>query len=224
MSFQQGLSGLNGAQKSLDAISNNVANSNTAGFKAAQTQFADVYAISLAGGGAGAQTGIGVNVAGVSQQFSQGSITVTNNPLDLAINGAGFYRMSNAGSISYTRNGQFTLDKDGYIVNPAGYRLTGYGAGPTGGVVDGVFADLRVKTSQGTPQATSKVEMALNLDARAAAINPAVTPFDISNPLSYTSGTSLSVFDSQGFPHTLSLFAAKRSPNTWDMYQCLDLG
>lgn len=224
MSFQQGLSGLNGAQKSLDAISNNVANSNTAGYKASQTQFSDVYAISLAGGGSGAQTGIGVNVAQVAQQFTQGNITVTNNPLDLAINGPGFYRMSNAGNITYTRNGQFTLDKDGYIINAAGYRLTGYGAGPTGGVVDGVFTDLRVKSSQGTPKATSKVEMTFNLDARASAIDPAVTPFDINNPLSYTSGTSLSVFDSQGFPHTLSLFVAKRSPNTWQMYESLDLG
>lgn len=224
MSFQQGLSGLNGAQKSLDAISNNVANSNTAGFKASQAQFSDVYAISLAGGGSGSQTGIGVNVAAVSQQFSQGNITVTNNPLDLAINGAGFYRMSNAGNVTYTRNGQFTLDKDGYIVNPAGYRLTGYGAGPTGGVVNGVFTDLRVQASQGTPKATEKVEMTLNLDARADPIDGTVTPFDTNNPLSYTSGTSLNVFDTQGFPHTLSLFVAKRSPNTWEMYQSLDLG
>src|SRR6476620_10239417 len=127
MSFQQGLSGLNAASKSLEVIGNNVANSSTVGFKGSQAQFADVYAISLSGGGS-SQVGIGVKVSKVSQQFSQGNITASNNPLDIAINGSGFFRMDSNGSVTYARNGQFELDKNGYIVNATGAALTGYTA------------------------------------------------------------------------------------------------
>ena len=116
MSFQQGLSGLNISSKALDAIGNNVANANTVGYKSAQAQFADVFAASLAGGGAG-QVGIGASVNRVAQAFTQGNVTATNNSLDLAINGNGLFRMSNNGVISYTRNGQFQVDKEGYVVN-----------------------------------------------------------------------------------------------------------
>ena len=103
MSFTQGLSGLNAASKNLDVIGNNVANASTVGFKQSQAQFADVYANSMSGAG-GAQIGIGTKVATVAQQFTQGNISVTNNSLDVAINGAGFYRMDNNGTISYSRN------------------------------------------------------------------------------------------------------------------------
>lgn len=89
MGFQQGLSGLNSASKSLDVIGNNVSNASTIGFKGAQAQFADVYAASLSGGGT-AQIGIGQKLAAVAQQFTQGNISPTNNPLDMAVNGAGF--------------------------------------------------------------------------------------------------------------------------------------
>ena len=102
MSFQQGLSGLNAASKNLDVIGNNVANANTVGFKQSQTQFADVYANSLSGGSS-IQAGIGVKVADVAQQFNQGSITASNNPLDIAINGSGFYRLSDQGAIGAER-------------------------------------------------------------------------------------------------------------------------
>lgn len=91
MAFQQGLSGLDGASKALDVISNNVANSSTVGFKGATTKFGDVYAAAMNGAAAGIQIGIGVSVGAVSQSFNQGNITPTNNPLDLAINGNGFF-------------------------------------------------------------------------------------------------------------------------------------
>jgi flagellar hook protein FlgE len=126
MSFQQGLSGLNGAAKSLDVIGNNIANASTVGFKGSQAQFADVYANSLNGAG-GNQAGIGTKVANIAQQFTQGNIESSNNPLDIAINGAGFFRTESAGAVQYTRNGQFSLDKNGFIVNAQGAKLTGYG-------------------------------------------------------------------------------------------------
>ena len=165
MGFQQGLSGLNVSSRALDAIGNNLANANTVGFKAAQVQFADVYAASLSGGGA-SQIGIGASAPAVAQQFTQGNITTTNNPLDIAINGGGFFRMSNGGAVTYTRNGQFHVDKDGYIINASGLRLTGYGADPTGAIVPGDFTDMRLNTTNIEPNATTASQVLLNLDSR----------------------------------------------------------
>src|SRR5919198_2130938 len=132
MSFQQGLSGLFAAARNLDVIGNNVANANTVGFKEGGAVFADVYANSLAGGG-GSAAGIGVAVTGIQQNFSQGNVSTTSNPLDVAINGAGFFRLDTNGTIGYSRNGQFHLDKDGYIVNTTGSKVTGYGVDANGG-------------------------------------------------------------------------------------------
>ena len=114
MSFQQGLSGLNSTSKSLEVIGNNVANANTFGAKSSRAEFADIYATSLSGGGAN-NVGIGVTVAAVTQQFTQGAAVNTENPLDLSISGKGFFQMaSNDGGVNYTRNGQFKIDKDGF--------------------------------------------------------------------------------------------------------------
>src|SRR5216110_3314826 len=116
MSFQQGLSGLNASSKNLEVIGNNVANANTIGAKSSRAEFADMYASAINGAGA-TSIGIGVNLAAVTQQFTQGNITTTDNPLDLAINGNGFFEVSNGIQTLYTRNGQFQADKDGYVVN-----------------------------------------------------------------------------------------------------------
>ena len=123
MSFQQGLSGLNAATKNLDIIGNNVANANTVGFKSAAAEFADVFASSV--GGDKTQVGIGTSITAVNTNFAQGNVNVSNNPLDLAINGQGFFRLDTKGVISYTRNGQYTLDKNGFMVNSNGDNLTG---------------------------------------------------------------------------------------------------
>ena len=154
MSFQQGLSGLNAASKGLDAVSNNVANSSTVGFKASQAHFADIYAASLSGGGAGG-AGIGTSVAAIQQQFTQGNITTTNNTLDLAINGGGFYKTtSKDGVIAYTRNGQFHTDKQGYIINDQNYRLMGYAATSSGAIVKSDPGAIQLDTSNLQPQPT----------------------------------------------------------------------
>jgi flagellar hook protein FlgE len=171
MSFQTALSGLNAATSSLDAIGNNVANSGTNGFKSANAQFADVFAASLAGAGA-SQIGIGTMVAAVTQKFTQGNITTTNNPLDLAINGQGFFRMSNNGQVTWSRNGQFQVDKNGYLGNAQGYHLTGYIANSTGQIVPSTPADIQINTADLPPVATGTgvpnigLQMGLNLDAR----------------------------------------------------------
>ena len=139
MSFQQGLSGLNAAARNLDVIGNNVANANTVGAKMARAEFADIYASSLSGGGNNA-IGIGVQVATIAQQFTQGDISTTNNPLDVAINGAGFFPLSDNGAPVYTRNGQFKVDADGYIVSTQGLKLQGFMA-DSNGQVGGVTTD-----------------------------------------------------------------------------------
>ena len=165
MGFQQGLSGLSIASKALDAISNNVSNSGTVGYKEAVAQFSDVFAASLASGST--QVGIGAQVAKVSQQFGQGNITTSTNGLDLAINGQGFFRMSNDGAITYSRNGQFQTDKNGYIVNSQGLRLTGKVA-DANGVLTGATGDLKLNLSDAKPQATGSAGYNVNLDSRSA--------------------------------------------------------
>lgn len=218
MSFQQGLSGLNAAAKNLDVIGNNVANSNTVGFKQSQAQFADVYANSLTGAG-GAQVGIGTKVTQVAQQFTQGNITATNNPLDMAVNGGGFFRMDNNGQVTYQRNGQFQLDRQGFIVNPSGAQLTGYTANAAGVLSTGAAAPLSINTADLAPQGTTAVNAVLNLDANSAVIAAA---FDATDPATFSSSTAVSVYDSLGNSHTLQTYFVKTAASTWDVHATLD--
>lgn len=220
MSFQQGLSGLNAASKNLDAIGNNVANANTVGFKASQAQFADVFANSLTGAG-GTQIGIGVKVGAVAQQFTQGNVTASNNPLDMAINGGGFFRMSDNGTITYGRNGQFQLDREGYIVNANGCRLTGYGTNGQGTLSTGAPTEIRINTADLPPRTTSDIGAVLNLNSSQPV--PTTTPFDMTDPTSYNNATSISVYDSLGNSHVLQTFYVKTAaPGTWDVYASAD--
>lgn len=219
MSFEQGLSGLNAASKSLDVIGNNVANAATVGFKQSEAQFADVFANTLSGSG-GTQVGIGTSVRGVSQLFSQGNITVTSNPLDLAINGKGFFRLSNSGAISYSRNGQFQLDKSGYIVNGAGQRLTGYTANASGAINSAAPTDLQVSSNDLTPKASAKVDAVFNLDSSSATLSAAA--FNLADPTTYNNSTSVAVYDSLGNSHTFSMYFVKTAANTWKTFAAND--
>jgi len=219
MSFQQGLSGLNGAAKSLDVIGNNIANASTVGFKGSTAQFADVYASSLNGAG-GMTAGIGVKVSQIAQQFTQGNIESSNNSLDVAINGQGFFRTESSGMVQYTRNGQFSLDKNGYVTNAQGSKLTGYGVGPTGQVLAGAPTPLQINTANIKPVSTTKVGMQMNLDSRAA--SPTVSPFDASNPNTYNKQTPVDVYDTLGNAHVLSTFYVKNSAGNWDVYGAND--
>lgn len=219
MSFQQGLSGLNSASKSLDVIGNNISNASTIGYKQSQAQFSDVFANSLSGSG-GAQVGIGSKLATVAQLFSQGNISVTNNPLDIAVNGQGFFRMSDSGAISYSRNGQFQIDKSGYIVNGNGQRLTGYLANSSGALSTAAPTDLLIPSSDLTPAATSAVNAVVNVDSRAA---PKIAAdFSLSDPATYNNSTSAAIYDSLGNAHTLSMFFVKTAANTWQVFAAND--
>ena len=210
MSFQQGLSGLNGAAKSLDVIGNNVANASTVGFKQSQTQFADMYANSMNRSG-NSPVGIGVTVANVAQQFTQGNITSSNNPLDIAINGDGFFQLAASSSDlspMYGRNGQFQLDKNGYIVNPSmnGAFLMGYAAGVTGG--DPVR--LQIDTSSIPATTTTTINTKVNLDSRVTV--PTTTTFSATDPTSYNNSTGVTIYDSLGNPYSVQTFYVKNTP------------
>ena len=217
MSFQQGLSGLNAAAKGLDAVSNNVSNAATIGFKGASAQFADVFAASVSGGGS-AQSGIGVNLTAIKQIFTQGNISVTNNPLDVAINGQGFFRLSNNGAITFSRNGQFLVDKNGFMVNSAGAHLTGYLANASGVIVPSSPVDLMVSSADLTPNATTAGNIGLNLDSRSTVPGA----FNYTDPTTYNSSTAMTLYDSLGNAHIQSLYFRKTAANTWAMYSILD--
>ena len=221
MSFQQGLSGLSASSQNLDVIGNNIANANTTGMKASRAEFADLYASSLGSSTNGA--GIGVTVATVSQQFSQGNISSTGNPLDVAITNNGFFQLTTAGgSLAYTRNGEFKQDVNGNIVTNAGAKLMGISPDPTTGAIlpGGSLGPLTLPTGSGIPAvATTAVSAALNLDARAVASSGSavVSPPTLVPPLA-TYGTALTAYDGQGVPIPVSLYFTKIGLNTWQPY------
>ncbi|MEW5771227.1 MAG: flagellar hook protein FlgE [Pseudomonadota bacterium] len=224
MGFQQGLSGLNGAAKNLDVIGNNIANASTIGFKSSATQFADVYATSLYGAG-GLQVGIGSKIADVAQQFTQGSISTTNNPLDLAISGEGFFLINQGGATAYSRNGQFHLDKPdanglSYIINNQSEQLMGYGVDANGNIVTASPAPLQISFADIAPSKTDNVYLVANLDSTETALSSAA--FSTSNAATYHSATSVTVYDTLGNSHALTLYFVKTASNTWDMYGDID--
>ncbi len=174
MGFQQGLSGLNASSKNLEVIGNNVANANTYGAKVARAEFNDVYAAALTGAGT-TPIGIGTNLSAVAQQFTQGNISPTSNPMDMAINGAGFFQVSDgAGPVSYSRNGQFKVDRNGFIVNNNAQRLMGYPADKLGRIQPGQASAIQLPTGGIDPNPTQRVLLEMNLDARLGTSNPAV--------------------------------------------------
>ena len=220
MGFQSGLSGLNTASKSLDVIGNNVANASVVGFKGSQAQFADVFANSLAGGGA-SQIGIGSKIATVAQMFSQGNISVTSNPLDVAINGKGFFRLDDDGAVTYSRNGQFSFDSQGFLVNNQGLSLTGHLADTNGNILPSAPAPIQISFSDIAPQTTTDFRLGMNFDARQS--EPSAAAFDPDTPQSYNFSTSGSVYDTLGNAHVFSVYMVKTAtPGEWEMYGSVD--
>lgn len=234
MGFQQGLSGLNASSKNLDVIGNNVANSQTVGFKSSRAEFADIYASTF--GSASNLAGIGVSVAAISQQFGQGNLTTTNNPLDVAITGNGFFRMSDqSGAISYARNGQFQVDKQGYIVNGGnGLFLTGWPVdaatnqfleGSTPQPIKLEYSNIGAQATGASGSSNAGLQLGVNLNAQAKLI-PAATPFSSSDPTTYNYATSATIFDSLGVSHTQTMYFRRQdptvAPNTWDVHFSVD--
>mgnify|MGYP000007253487 CR=1 FL=1 len=231
MSFNIALSGLNAAQKDLDVSSNNIANVNTVGFKESRAEFVDVYAASLLASGK-TKVGDGVLTAEVAQQFSQGSIQFTNNALDLAITGNGFFAtVPELGSLetSYTRAGQFQLNSDNFVVNSQGGHLLGFPVNPDGSSASvslSTAEPIRIPTASGAPTKTSEVDVRMNLPAGDSYITDAPTNFDPEDPLTFNNSTSVTIFDSLGDSHIMTYFFVKdnpaTAPNQWMMFASVD--
>lgn len=218
MSFQTGLSGLSASSRSLDVIGNNIANANTTGMKSSRAEFGDLVASALGAGGGGGGAGIGVSVAAIAQQFSQGNIITTGNSLDVAINGGGFFQLTQPdGSFAYTRDGSFKLDKDGYIKTNTGAFVMGYPTDLTGAPTSVSPQKLLLPTNAPIPaKATTAITAEFNLDARAPEAATVVPP----TPRT-TYGTSLTVFDSQGATIPVNLYferVASTATDNWDVY------
>jgi flagellar hook protein FlgE len=217
MSLNTAISGLNAATADLNTVGNNIANSSTNGFKLSRAEFADVYPVSAAGSSANT-IGSGVKLAAVSQQFTQGNINFTSNNLDLAINGQGFFRLSDNGSIIYSRAGSFGIDKDGYIANSSGLHLTGYLADATGSIT-GALGDLQLSMADIAPNPTTNITVGLNLNA--SAIAPTIA-FNPANAATYNNATSTTVYDSLGSTHLATMYYRKTAANTWQTYLYVD--
>jgi len=218
MAFQQGLSGLNATSKNLSVIGNNIANANTYGSKASRAEFSDMYANAIGGGG-GSPIGIGVNLAGVTQRFTQGNITTTESGLDLAINGNGFFQLDSGGTTVYSRNGQFTLDKDGNLTNSSGQKLLGYAANSQGVVIPSTVQALQLPTAGVAPNSTTKVTLEFNLDSRVAGADAALV-FDPTDPNTYNNATSVTVYDAKGQEVAATYYFRKSDTvaDSWDIY------
>jgi flagellar hook protein FlgE len=223
MSFQQGLSGLNAMSKNLDVIGNNVANANTYGAKSSRAEFADLYANAVNGAGRNF-IGIGVQVATVAQQFTQGNITATENPMDVAINGGGFFQLTDSQNpVTYSRNGQFKLDSSGYVVNDQGLKLVGYPADANGLVQTGQPGPLRVPTAGVAPKATGTMAIELNLSTASPVTDAAKTTpptIDFSNDATYNATAEMNVFDAKGSSIPVTFYYQRNAtdPNQWDVY------
>ncbi|OZB14556.1 MAG: flagellar biosynthesis protein FlgE, partial [Marinobacter sp. 34-60-7] len=178
MAFNTGLSGLRAASVDLDVTGNNIANASTVGFKSSKAQFGDLYASGFLSAGTN-PIGDGVRVQDVKQSFGQGNISFTDNGLDLAISGDGFFILNNNGEVRYSRAGQFGIDKDGFIVNNQAMRVQGFTADEDGNL-SGVRGDLQIETGNLAPRRTTNLQTDLNLDSRQSVLASSIRNW---NPL-----------------------------------------
>ncbi|PAU79038.1 flagellar hook protein FlgE [Halomonas salipaludis] len=206
MSFSQALSGLNAASSSLGTLGNNIANSQTVGFKGASTQFADVFAGSV---------GLGTRVSATVQNFNEGNLESTNRNLDLAISGQGFLRYEQGGEIVYSRNGQLSLTPDGTLVNAQGAQLMGYGLNAAGDVqVGGQPQVLNVPADEMPANATQNVGTTINLDSREN-VGEGLSTTQVNaagggtEELSYHYSNNFTTYDSLGNPRNVTVYYEK---------------
>lgn len=209
MSFSQALSGLNAQQQKLGAVGNNIANSQTVGFKSSNVQFADVYAES--------RIGLGVRTSTVLQNFSGGNVESTNRNLDLAISGEGFFRFQQpSGEVGYSRNGQLTMTAEGDLINAQGAQIMGYPADDEGNVQGGGDVEaLTVDAGDLAAQATTNLDISLNLDSGEEALEPG--DFDAADADTYNYSSNATIYDSQGNARNLTLYFIKdvKNENQW---------
>ncbi|HHZ9299937.1 TPA: flagellar hook protein FlgE [Escherichia coli] len=211
MAFSQAVSGLNAAATNLDVIGNNIANSATYGFKSGTASFADMFA--------GSKVGLGVKVAGITQDFTDGTTTNTGRGLDVAISQNGFFRLVDSnGSVFYSRNGQFKLDENRNLVNMQGLQLTGYPATGTPPTIQQGANPTNISISNTLMAAKTTTTASMQINLNSSDSLPSVNAFDASNADSYNKKGSVTVFDSQGNAHDMSVYFVKTGDNKWQVY------
>ncbi len=212
-----GVSGLRSYGDSLQVISDNIANVNTPAFKAARAEFADLISQTINGSAGRSQLGRGVQLAGITTSFEQGSLANTDRLTDLAINGNGFFLVQKDNQQLYTRNGQLTLNNQGQLVNSQGMNLIGYQYGPDGRAL-GTLGPLQFANSQLSPQMTGDVKVHANLNSSSP-----VTTFDPTDAIGTSNfSTALSVYDSLGNSHTMHIYFNKTGDNAWAWHGLMD--
>jgi flagellar hook protein FlgE len=214
-----GVSGIQAEGEALGVVGDNISNTNTVGFKAQRAIFQDVLGHSISAGTSTALPGSGVRMSGVQQMFTQGSLSNTGVATDLALSGDGFFVMK--GSLSgvtgnfYTRNGQWTIDKDGFMGNTDGLKAQGYAALPNG-TFSAAVSSIQVPTAAIMPNATKVLTVTANLDS--SAVTPTLA-WDAQNPSATSNfSTSISVFDSLGNAHTVDVYFRKTAAGAWDWH------
>jgi flagellar hook protein FlgE len=219
MSFYTALTGLNGAQADISATSNNIANVGTTGFKRSRAEFGDIFATSPLQN-ASSSIGSGAILKGIKQQFTQGNIASSLNALDLAISGQGFFSLKPSLTSSqtvFTRNGSFNVDNDRYVVDSAGQYLMTYPVNADGSVTAkdlNSAVPLQLPVTSGEPNATSNIQLGVNVPADAAVI-PNLPEFadgytfNPDDPATYTNSTSITIFDDLGNPTIATIYFIK---------------
>ncbi len=209
--FNTAVTGLKAATTDLDVTGNNIANASTVGFKSSRTEFGDIYATAVVGAGSSNVAGSGVTVTDIAQDFQAGTIEFTNNNLDLAINGSGFFQLDDGqGGVTYTRAGAFELDKNGFIVSKSGKFLQGYGLDSEGNRLP--IGNLAVTQKESPPKATEEIDLSFNIDSREDATK-LLPDYNRDEPGSFTYSTTVRTFDSLGNEHTIKFNLAEARPN-----------
>lgn len=212
--FNTAVTGIKAAQTDLDVTGNNIANASTVGFKSSKTQFGDIYATAVVGAGAANVAGSGITVTDIAQDFQAGTLEFTNNNLDLAINGSGFFQLDDGqGGTTYTRAGSFELNKDGFIVSKSGKNLQGYGLDSGGNQLP--IGNLAVTEKESAPHATESISLAVNVDSRKAAPSESAATYrayDKDNAATFSYSTTMRSFDSLGNEHTIKYNFVEQGP------------
>ncbi len=211
-SMWTGVSGMQAQGQSLGVVADNIANSNTAGFKASRAEFADIMSRNLKGIDGGNQIGRGTRVAAVNPLMSQGNLDSTDRATDLAVNGDGFFQVKGHTGVSYTRDGSFHFDKDGFLVNNSKHRVQGFQANEKG-ELENRIGDMKFPQVLINAQGTNEIKLELNLDSRNEADSKVFDPKDPFKTSHYS--TSVEMYDSQGNKHLLNLFFTKGQDRTW---------
>ncbi len=216
MSFNTALSGIQAASADLGIIGNNIANSATTGFKSSRAEFADVFT----------SIGQGVRVQEAAQQFSQGNVAFTDNPLDLAISGKGFFQLEGGGTTVYSRSGNFKLDASGNVVNNEGFSLLARQAA-SNGTITGAVAPLQLSNSYVSANPTSAISSGINFDATETETDSSWSLIaGVPDTIGYNSSTTTTIYDSLGNDHTIALYFSKldpaTNPNEWNVRTMID--